>query len=65
MSMRKHIFIRRYGRAYSIAKSVTDRFRERGERSIILVLIGYLTATLDFRVVNNHFVFELKDIHVM
>lgn len=26
---------------------------------------GDLTATLDFRVVNNHFVFELKDIRVM
>ncbi len=33
-----------------------------------LPLNGYasdLTATLDFRVVNNHFVFELKNIHVM
>ncbi len=33
-----------------------------------LPLNGYasdLTATLDFRVVNTHFVFELNDIHVM
>ncbi len=33
-----------------------------------LALNGYasdLTATLDFRVVQNHFVFELNDIHVM
>lgn len=33
-----------------------------------LPLNGYvsdLTATLDFRVVDNHFVFELQDIHVM